>query len=231
MLAHIELFSKPNPAEAINNLYELPSIERAVRYLHAAAGFPTKATWLRAIRNGHYVSWPLLTVRNVNKHFPESEETQKGHMRNQRQGVRSTKNTRPRTASEPVPAPEEPPIEKKRDIFIKTFEPRATLFTDQTGRFPQQSSRGNTYMMILYHVDSNSTWVEPMKNRTEEELIQARRRGVERMREQGIESVHQMLDNEILKAYKKEITESDMTFQLALPDDHRRNLAEKAIQT
>ena len=110
MLAHIELFSKPNPAEAINNLYDLPSIERAVRYLHAAAGFPTKATWLRAIRNGHYVSWPLLTVRNVNKHFPESEETQKGHMRNQRQGVRSTKNTKSRTANEPVPAPEEPPI-------------------------------------------------------------------------------------------------------------------------
>merc|ERR1712051_96079 len=52
MLAHIELFSKPNPAEAIDNLYKLPSIERAVRYLHAAAGFPTKARWLGAIRNG-----------------------------------------------------------------------------------------------------------------------------------------------------------------------------------
>ena len=75
MLAHIELFSRPDPAEAINNLYELPSIEKAIRYLHGAAGFPTKETWLKAIRNGHYSSWPLVNVKNVNRYFPESEET------------------------------------------------------------------------------------------------------------------------------------------------------------
>jgi len=91
MLEHIELFSRPNPHEAINNVYELPSIKKAVRYLHSAAGFPTKATWLRSIRAGNYLSWPLINVKNVYKYFPESEETQKGHMRNQRQGVRSTK--------------------------------------------------------------------------------------------------------------------------------------------
>ena len=237
MLAHIELFSKPDPAEAINNLYELPSVERAVRYLHAAAGFPTKATWLKAIRNGHYVSWPLLTVKHVNKYFPESEETQKGHMRSQRQGVRSTKRRASgESADDPADPPAEAeampaPIEKKRDIFIKTFEPRSTLFTDQTGRFPQQSSRGNNYQMILYHIDSNSTWVEPMRDRTEGELIAARRRGVERMKKRGIEAGHQVLDNEVSKAYKDEITTSGMTFQLVPPDDHRRNLAEKAIQT
>ena len=94
MLEHIELFNnnpaQPNSTEAINNVYELPSIARAVRYLHGAIGFHTKATWLAAIRNGNFLTWPLITVKNVNKHFPESEETQKGHQRNQRQGVRST---------------------------------------------------------------------------------------------------------------------------------------------
>ena len=38
MLEHIELFnnnpSRPKTTESINNVYELPSIERAVRYLH-----------------------------------------------------------------------------------------------------------------------------------------------------------------------------------------------------
>jgi hypothetical protein len=91
MLEHIEIFSRPNPNETINNVYELPSIEKAVRYLHGAAGFPTKATWLRSIRAGNYLTWPLINVKNVYKYFPESEETQKGHMRNQRQGIRSTK--------------------------------------------------------------------------------------------------------------------------------------------
>ena len=75
MLKHIDIFKKdrPSPAEAINNVYELPSIEPAIRYLHGAADFPTKATWLKAIRNGSYLSCPLVNIKNVNKHFPESE--------------------------------------------------------------------------------------------------------------------------------------------------------------
>jgi hypothetical protein len=55
----------------ILNVYELPSIEQTIRYLHAAAGFPTKITWLAAIRLGNYNTWPLVTVSNVHKHFPQ----------------------------------------------------------------------------------------------------------------------------------------------------------------
>ena len=46
----------PAPTNTINNVYELPSIERAVRYLHGAAGFPTKETLLKSIRNGAFLS-------------------------------------------------------------------------------------------------------------------------------------------------------------------------------
>ena len=106
MLEHIDLFNndpaRPNSTEAINNVYELPSIARAVRYLHGAIGFPTKATWLAAIRNGNFLTWPLITVKNVNKHFPESEETQKGHQRNQRQGVRPTNRKSPSASAAPT---------------------------------------------------------------------------------------------------------------------------------
>ena len=55
----------------INNIYKLPSIEQVVRYLHGAAGFPPKETWLKHIRNGHYLTWPHMTVKNFNKHFPD----------------------------------------------------------------------------------------------------------------------------------------------------------------
>ena len=67
--------------QAIHNVYELPSVEQTIRYLHAAAGFPTKATGLAAIRRHNYSSWPMVTVKAVHKFFPESEETQEGHMR------------------------------------------------------------------------------------------------------------------------------------------------------
>ena len=47
------------------------------------------------------------------------------------------------------------------------------------------------------------------------------------MKERGIVPKHQVLDNEISKSYKAEILSTGMTFQLDLPDNHRRNIAEK----
>ena len=45
MLKHIEALKKyrPSPSEAINNVYELPSIEPEISYLHGAVGFPTSS--------------------------------------------------------------------------------------------------------------------------------------------------------------------------------------------
>ena len=55
----------------VNNLFETPSIEQDIQFVHACFGFPTKASWLKAIRKGNFVGWPLDTVENVNKYFPE----------------------------------------------------------------------------------------------------------------------------------------------------------------
>ena len=35
--------------------------------------------------------WPMLSAKAVTKHFPDSVETAKGHMRQTKSGVRSTK--------------------------------------------------------------------------------------------------------------------------------------------
>ena len=32
------------------NVYDLPSVEALVRYMHAAAGFPVMSTWLKTIK-------------------------------------------------------------------------------------------------------------------------------------------------------------------------------------
>ncbi len=53
--------------------------------------FPTKPTWLRAVKNRQYASWPGLTPKAIAKHFPESEETLKVHGRKTKRGQRSTK--------------------------------------------------------------------------------------------------------------------------------------------
>ena len=185
--------STEHDQHTILNVYELPSIEQTIRYLHAAAGFPTKTTWLAAIRQGNFNTWPLVTVSNVHKHFPQSEETQQGHMRSQRQGVRSTKtapHTKPVTPSLAIPSLTE------QDVYIKTYNTRDTVYSDQTGKFPHTSSKGNWYQMILYHTNSNSIWVEPFKNKTEGELILARTRALTQMRACGLMPRRQVLDNE-----------------------------------
>jgi hypothetical protein len=66
---------RPPPTEAVANVFELRTQPELVRYYHAAAGFPTKPTWLAAIKNNQYASWTGLTYEGVSKHFPESEET------------------------------------------------------------------------------------------------------------------------------------------------------------
>jgi len=93
---HVALqMCKNHRQEYLHNVYELPSVEPTIWYLHGAAGFPTKTSWLKAICKGNYFSWPLINVKNVAKYFPESEETQKGHMRGQHQGVHSMRMTEP----------------------------------------------------------------------------------------------------------------------------------------
>ena len=79
------------------------------------------------------------------------------------------------------------------------------MYTDQMGKLPHRSSRGNRYQRILHEIDGKSTWTKPMKKKTEEEMILARRRALERMKAQGILPTHQVLDNEIPGAYRLEI--------------------------
>ena len=72
------------------SVYDLPSVEALTGYFHAAAGFPVRDTWLRAIKAGNFTSWPGLTYQNASKYCPTSKETIKGHMIQTRQHVRST---------------------------------------------------------------------------------------------------------------------------------------------
>ena len=62
-------------------------------------------------------------------------------------------------------------------------------------------------------------------------MIRARRAALLRMKIQDIVPVRQILDNEISEAYKENIQNTSMTYQLVPQDDHRRNIAERAIQT
>jgi hypothetical protein len=208
------------------NAHDLPSVGALVHYLHAAAGFPVKSTWLAAIKSGNYASWPGLTYANASKYCPDSDETIKGHLTQVRQGIRSTKPKAPSQPAQPAP-----PATPSKEMHIWT-EPISKLFTDDMGRFPVRSRSGNQYIMLAYHCDSNAILVEPFQSRSDRHRIPAYTRLMSRLQARGHTVDHQVLDNECSAEYIRTITEDwKATYQLVPPDVHRRNLAERAIQT
>jgi len=228
-----------HPTETLSAIFDLPSARQTLLWYHAAAGFPAKETFIHAVRAGHYSTWPGLTANMIARHFPDSIETAKGHLKGQRQGIRSTKQTAIHklvTAAEvhikqehgdsPPPAPT-----RQNDLFVHIADLSETIHTDQTGGFPYLSQRGNRYIMVAIHLDANYIFVEAMKNRTEGEMIRAYQKTINRMRAAGLGVKKQVLDNECSAAMKERIHANNMTYELVPPGQHRRNQAERAIQT
>ncbi len=50
-------------------------------------------------------------------------------------------------------------------IFDLSDEAQRLMYTDQTGKFPKKSSKGNHYIMVLIEIKRNAILVEAMKNR------------------------------------------------------------------
>eukprot|EP00804_Cyclotella_cryptica_P002446 CCRYP_019168-RA/>CCRYP_019168-RA protein AED:0.13 eAED:0.13 QI:0/0/0/1/0.5/0.4/5/0/1227 len=218
-----------NVDEAALSVYDLLSTKEVVRFLHAALGFPTKATLLTTAHNGNLVTFPGLTPDNINKHFPESEETQKGHMRQARQGVRSTKVPDEDAVLETKPKPGV----KHKDVYLGVFDAtRKTMYTDQSGPFPWKSRRNNQYIMIAVELDGNYIDAEPLQTRKAKALTDAYQRIYQRWKATGVICPNwHVLDNEAPAEFKQAIRESNCRMELTPPDMHRQNIAEKGMQT
>jgi hypothetical protein len=216
------------PNEAINAIFDLPSARQTFLWYHASAGFPVNEQFIKAVQNGNYATWPKLTVTLINKYMPDSDETAKGHLKGQRQGIRSTKQSKIKGESSPY---KQLPPTKLDDIFIRVVDLTEEIHTDQTGAFPHTSQRGNRYIMVAIHLDANYIFAEPMRNRTEGEMIRVYQKIINRMKAAGLGIKKHVLDNECSAAMKSCIQGNGIAYELVPPGQHRRNQAERAIQT
>jgi hypothetical protein len=123
------------------------------------------------------------------------------------------------------------PAKRHNDIFVLVKDLAKSIHSDQTGAFLYTLQQGNRYLMIAIHLDANSIFCEPMKNRSEDEMIEAYQKIINRMKAAGLGLKTHRLNNEASKAYKQCIHRNGMMDELVLPDNHRSNLAERAIQT
>jgi hypothetical protein len=195
--------------------------------MHAVCGYPVKSTWLKAIKASNYIGWPILTECNVNKYYPETSETSKGHMNKTRKNVHSTKAKRT-----PLETCDTLQLhgKKVRDIYTTMYDVHETMFSDQTGQFPTCLQSGNKYIMVLVEIDRNAILVEPMKNRKDAEMIQAYKTLLLRLTRAGIFPKKHVLDNKVLENMKNHICNTcKMNMELVPPGCHRQNAAEVAI--
>ena len=154
-----------------------------------------KSTWLKAIKNNQFLTWPGLTTDLVNKHLPMSTATAQGHLHRERQKLQSTKllsvpasqGTSKNTDSTSVLSSDQD--HHLEDTFPSTREaqPRChqsmyilmqgkdltPAYQDLTGRFPVKSSRGNEYILVGYYPDGNYIHGIPVKNRSATVLTEA----------------------------------------------------------
>jgi hypothetical protein len=179
-----------------------------INYLHAACVSPVKSTWITAIKNGHFTSWPGLTEHDVEKHLSKSTSTTKRHLNQQIQNSRTTKVKDPKVII----------TEQDLDQGIKTqYVYAATIdagqiYTDQTGIFPVVSSKGNKYIMILYDYDSNAILAQPIKYRTAPELLRAFQVMEQELVACGPKPKLMKLYNEASKLLKTYLHQQNMTF-------------------
>jgi hypothetical protein len=225
------------------------TLNELINYLHAACFSPTKSTLIKAIDNGHFITWPGFTSQNVHKFLTRSFSTALGHLDQKRKNIQSSKPNKIDTKKSPV-SDTENHLENNRDItaapknttgkpehFVyaaveRMYEPRTgQVFSDQTGAFPVISNTGSRYVMVVYDYDSNAILVEPLRNRQGATILAAYRKIHNVLKQHGCKPQLQRLDNEASTILKQFLHENEVEYQLVPPGIHRRNAAERAIRT
>jgi hypothetical protein len=162
----------------------------------------------------------------VQKYATKSVASIKGHLKQTRKNQRSTTHT-----PTPIPPTILPAAAPKTHEVFYCVEQTGKTYSDQTGRFPVTSSRGNKYIMVMYDFDSNSILAEPIKSRTVEVITAAYNKMHNYLVSRGCKPILHRLDNEASAELKKSMSDKQVKFQLVPPHIHRRNLAERAIST
>ena len=190
------------------------------------------STLIRAINKNYLDSWPGLTSSLISKHLIKSTASAKGHLDQEQKNLQSTKQDIA-IEMEEIPT-QEPDNSKTNHIcasLVSVDDLRSKSYSDQTGRFPTESSRGNNYIFVLYHYDTNSIHASAIPNRQAATITNAFLNLLATLKSHGEAPDLHILDNECSADLRKAFNKNNVAFQLVPPHLHRRNAAERAIRT
>jgi len=151
---------------------------------------------LKAIQHGYLKGCPNLTAHGVTKSLNPSPATAKGHMKQPRRGIRSTRTpSNVRANASPPIVTIEPMPQIPFDLIPHVIEDEAmanmlmnaniycfaafadkhtgTIYNDLTGTFPFVSLKGNICFLVVYHYESNAILALPIFGFSDEAILRA----------------------------------------------------------
>ena len=114
---------------------------------------------------------------------------------------------------------------------ITEFKLTAEAFGDLPGKFPITLSRGIQYLLVIYHYGSNAILVSPLKICTGKLITEAYLNIYNMLKTRGIAPKTFIFDNETSNILLNAFENEGIQYQLVPPHMHRRNAAERAIET
>jgi hypothetical protein len=212
-----------NTIASENNVYELRNTGALINYLHKAMFSSTKSSLLKAVKQGHLATWPGLTEDTINKNLKLTPATEMGHINQKKQNIRSTIKAVAITSDlEDTTVTPAGTGDKTNFVYAAVIDQRQ-LYTDLTERFPELSSRGKWYVMVVYSFDYNYIKTVVMKSKSASEWLKAFGEIFQELTSRGFKPKLQTIDNEASAALKSYFPENDTTYQLSPPHCHRRN--------
>ena len=151
-----------------------------------------RLTFLAAIQNNHFTTWPGLDKKLITKNLDDNVHTIKGHLKQEKQNLQPTQNkNKLRTvqakfiqlkATNPSATFKEllendihtdffptsdSPNQRTNCIFYTAVEssPTGLGYVDTTGRFPYRSARQNEYIYVGYNYNANSISAVAIRDR------------------------------------------------------------------
>ena len=123
------------------------------------------------------------------------------------------------------------PVRANKLISFKIIKLEGKVFSNQTVNFPITSSIGNKYIMVMFVDDANVILAEPLKSRSERDIVNAMIKLHTYLTDRGFKPKTRIIDNECPEALKRHFQSNNIDFQLVPPHLHRFNKAENAIGT
>jgi len=150
-------------------------------------------------------------------------------MKQTKQGFRSTKIV----DEDAMLGVKHQPGVKHKDVYLIVFDAtKKSMFSNQTGKFPITSARGNKYIMVAVELDGHYIDGKPLQSRSAKSLTKAYQTIFQRWKATGVICPNwHILDNEAPEELKQAIRDNNCRVELTPADQHRRNAAERAIQT